>query len=358
MTYTPGVSIETAQQVSHLEDIVKLGSNENVLGPSPLAMAAIGEILPDLHLYPSKQEADLIARLAERLGGGLTPDHFITGNGSCDVLRMITHAKINPGGRAIIAGPTFGMYEVLVNMFVGEVIHVPLQRYAIDLDAILAATDDDVDLIFICNPNNPTGTFVTHNQVEAFLQQVPPHILVIFDEAYMEFAEHPDFPRMLEFMQAGFNVLITRTFSKLHGLASLRVGYGIGLPQMMADIRGRKLHFNSGRLAYIGAMAAVNDDTFIARSLEMVQAGREFFYRELEALNLSYLPSQANFIFLTNLPLDAATICEATLRQGVIIRQTDSFGLPDNIRITIGRQEDNERVIEVLKDILKRNVSL
>ncbi|MCP4710742.1 MAG: histidinol-phosphate transaminase, partial [Planctomycetes bacterium] len=333
---------------------VKLGSNENVLGPSPQAIAAVEATLTDAHLYPGKEEAKLLQKLAARLGPGLTEAHFTSGNGSCDVLRMISQTYINSGHRALIAGPTFGMYEVLVNMFGGQSIVIPLRNYTIDLPALLQAIDDRVRLIFIANPNNPTGTIVKHDQVRNFLKQVPPHVTVIFDEAYMEFADDPDFPDMLEFIKTGFNIIVTRTFSKLHGLASLRIGYGIARPELMVDIKKRKIHFNSGRLAYLGAAAAVNDDEHISATLRMVKNGRDYFYREFEALELKYIPSHANFIFLTDPPLDAAYICEEAMRCGVIIRQTDSFGLPQNIRITVGRQEDNERVIEVLKIILAR----
>ena len=212
-TYVPGRSIEEAQRVSGLTDIVKLGSNENVLGPSPRAIAAVKTVLADAHLYPGKEEADLLQTLAARLGSGLTPEaHFTSGNGSCDVLRMITQTYIKPGDRALIAGPTFGMYAVLVNMFGGEAVVVPLQDHIVDLPALLAAIDDRVRLIFIANPNNPTGTIVKHNAVEEFLEQLPSHVTVIFDEAYMEFVDDPDFPRMLDFIEAG-KVVVTRTFS-------------------------------------------------------------------------------------------------------------------------------------------------
>ena len=335
-----------------MSNLINLGSNENLLGPSPQALAAVQAALVETHLYPGNQEAILIQKLAAYLGSGLSEAQFITGNGSCDVLRMIAHTLINPGGRAIVAAPTFGMYEVLVAMFEGQTIRAPLQDYTVDLPAILDRLDETVDLIFICNPNNPTGTMITHSDVQEFLQRLPSNVVVVFDEAYMEFADDPNFPRMLDFIRDGYRIVVTRTFSKLYGLASLRLGYGIGPPDLMADIRKRKLHFNSGRPAYVGAAAALADDDFRARSLEMVSAGRRFFYRELENLGLTYLPSQSNFIFLLNLPLDAAFICQEAAERGIIIRQTDSFGLPNNIRITIGRQADNERVIEVLREIV------
>lgn len=352
-TYVPGRSIDEARLLSGMEEILKVGSNENVLGPSPRAMAAVEAALHDIHLYPGQEESLLMQKLAAWIGGGLTEDHFVTGNGSCDVLRMITHTFVGQGGKTVIPAATFGMYQFLVSMYGREAVTVPLKDYTIDLQAVLEAIDEDVRLVFICNPNNPTGTTVTHEQVGAFLAQVPPHLVVVFDEAYMEFADDPDFPRMVEYVQAGHKIVVTRTFSKLHGLASLRIGYGFGHPDLIAAIRRNKLVFNSGRLAYIGAAAAVDDEEHIVATLDMVRQGREYFYRAFDELGLRYVPTQSNFIFLHHLPVDAATICEKAIKRGIILRRTDFFGLPDDIRITIARQHENERVVQALREILQ-----
>jgi histidinol-phosphate aminotransferase len=350
--YVQGKSIEEAQEISGMTEILKVGSNENVLGPSPKAQEAIRAALKDAHLYPDKQENILLEKLAARIDRRLSADNFISGNGSCDVLRMITHTFMAPGKKALIGAPTFSMYRILVDMFGGEYVNVPLKNFTMDLDAIASAVDDTVSLIFVCNPNNPTGTIVTHSQVAEFLDRVPEHIVVVFDEAYVEFVDDPDFPRSVDFIEQGYNVLVTRTFSKLHGLASLRVGYGFGREDLMDKIRENKLHFNSGRLAYLGAAAAVDDEAHIVESLQMVEQGREYFYQEFEKIGIEYLPTQSNFIFLTNLPKDANEICDKAMQKGVILRPTHSFGLPDNIRITIARKEDNQRVVEVIKEIL------
>jgi histidinol-phosphate aminotransferase len=214
-----------------------------------------------------------------------------------------------------------------------------------------------VKLIFVCNPNNPTGTIVTHGQMAEFLAQIPPGIITVCDEAYMEFADDPDFPRMTEFIGQGYDVLVTRTFSKLHGLASLRVGYGFGRVDLMNRVRQHKLHFNSGRLAYLGAAAALADEEHITVSLEMVRNGRTFFYEQFDEMGINYLPTQSNFIFLTDLPLDANAICDLAMQQGVIMRPTDPFGLPNHIRITIAREEENARVVGVLKGIIEAETS-
>ncbi len=350
--YVPGHSLEEAQQISGLSHILKLGSNENVLGPSPKAIAAIKAAATNVHLYPSSQEQDLLAKLAARLGPDLNPAHFVLGNGSCDVLRMIVQSFIKAGDRALIAGPTFGMYEILVKHFGGKDSVVPLKNYTVDLTALLQAIDETVRLIFICNPNNPTGTFVTHEEVRHFLAQVSSEITVIFDEAYVEFADQPDFPKLTDFILAEHNVLVTRTFSKLYGLASMRIGFCFGRPDLTETVRGQQLPFHNGRLTCLSAAAALDDEVHIRQTLELVKSGREFYYNELAQFGITVLPSQSNFIFLADLPMDAAYICDEAMKRGVILRQTDPFGLPDNIRITIARQEDNEYVIKILAEIL------
>ena len=350
--YVQGTSIEFAQKVSGMTHIIKVGSNENVLGPSPLACTAIQDALADSFLYPDQQEDLLLSRLAGRIGGNLTREHFISGNGSCDVLRLITQAFMRPGKKSLIAAPTFSLYAQFTEMFGGQAVFIPLVDFTVDLNALADAIDADTALIFVCNPNNPTGTIVTHAQVASFLKRIPEGVVTVFDEAYMEFVEDPEFPHMTEFIQAGYNVLVTRTFSKLHGLASLRVGYGFGPLELIDQVRRNKLPFNSGRLAYLGAAAAVEDEEHIRQSLEMVHNGRNQYYLALDQMGVGYLRSQSNFIFLTGLPKDANFICDQALLRGVILRPTNPFGLPENIRITIAREEENRRVLEVLQEIL------
>jgi len=350
--YVQGKSIEEAQRLSGMTEIIKVGSNENVLGPSPKAQEAIRSALLDAHLYPDRHEDTLLEKLAQRIGGDLGIENFISGNGSCDVLRMITQTFIEPGKSALIAAPTFSMYEILTQMFGGEARFVPLKDFTVDLDGLIDMLDETVSLIFVCNPNNPTGTCVNHDQVASFLRKIPQGVVTVFDEAYMEFANHLDFPRMAEFIEQGYDVLVTRTFSKLHGLASLRVGYGFGREDLMDKVKLHKLHFNSGRLAYLGAAAAVDDEDFIKKSLNMVHNGRDYFYQAFDEIGINYLPTQSNFIFLTDLPLDGNYICDEAMKKGVILRPTNPFGLPDNIRITIARQQENERVVEVIREII------
>ena len=350
--YVRGLSIEEAKAVSGKQKIIKLGSNENALGPSPKAQEAIRKAISGMHLYPGREEELLIDKLVTKTGSRMTPEQFITGNGSCDTLRMITQAFMSSGKKALIGAPTFSMYEMLTTMFGGQPELIPLKNYTMDLPAIASAVDDDVSIIFVCNPNNPTGTTVTQQQVAAFLDALPSNIPVVFDEAYGEFVDDSDFPQMLDFIDKGYPVLVTRTFSKLFGLASLRIGYAYGNSSLMEKVRKNKLPFNSGKLAYLGAAAALDDEAFIANTLAMVRKGKDYYYHSFDAMGIHYIPTQSNFVFLTDLPKDAGLICDEALKRGIILRPTTPFGLPDNIRITIGREEENQRVIETLKEIL------
>ena len=335
-----------------MASIIKVGSNENVLGPSPKALAAIDAALADAYLYPEQQEALLRSRLAGFIGCGLKEENFVTGNGSCDVLRLIIQAYIRPGKKSLIAAPTFNLYGVLTEMFGGAVATVPLKNYTVDLEALAEAIDADTALVFVCNPNNPTGTIVTHDRVAAFLERVPNGVVTVFDEAYMEFVEDPAFPHMAEFIRAGHDVLVTRTFSKLHGLAGLRIGYGFGRDDLVEKARRNLLPFNGGRPAFVGATAALEDEDHIQHSLEMVRRGRQQYYRALDEMGIGYVPTESNFIFLSKLPMSAQRISEEATRRGIILRPTDPFGLPENLRITFARQDENALVLQALREII------
>lgn len=338
--------------LSGMQEILKVGSNENVLGASPKALDAITAALADANLYPDQQEDLLLGILAARIGNGLSRDHILSGNGSCDVLRMIVQTFSGKGKVSVIGAPTFSMYSMLTDLFHGTSRLVPLINYSMDLPSIARAITPDTSLVFICNPNNPTGTYVSHAQVEDFLQQIPPGVLPIFDEAYMEFADAPDFPRLGEFIARGRQLLVTRTFSKLYGLASLRVGYCFGPASLIARIRLQRVHFNSGRMAFLGAAAAVEDEQHIQATLDMVREGRQQYLLGLQKLGIPCLASQANFIYIPKLPLSPADVAEKAIRRGIILRPTDSFGLPDGIRITIARRHENEHVLATLEEII------
>ena len=331
-----------------MKKMINLAFNENVLGPSPRAMEAIQNAASRAHLYPTDQENVLLEKLAAQIGGGLGVDNFLSGNGSCDVLRMLVLALLSPDDKAVIAAPTFGIYQMLVTMFGGEAVNVPLRDFTVDLPALLRAIDSRTKLVFICNPNNPTGTYITHHALALFLDQVPPHVTLILDEAYMEFAHAADFPRATEFVAAGKKLFVTRTFSKLHGLAGLRVGYGFGPVALAEQIRQRKLHFNSGGLVWSGAAAAVDDHEFISRSIEMVSNARKYYATALDELKIGYVPTQSNFLLLKNLPVAAPVLIDAAKAEGLLLNHTSWSGLDEHVRITFADPEVNQRVVRIL----------
>lgn len=336
-----------------MSELVRLNANENMLGPSPLAMAAVQKATLEANLYPTDQDQLLLERLIARIDPRLTVDNFVLGHGSGDVLRAIAQTYILPGMEVVVPTPTFAAYKRLTQLHRGQLVPVPLKEYQIDLTAVLAAITPQTALIFICNPNNPTGQIITHEAMAAFLSQLPQHVTVVVDEAYLDFVDDPAFPRMTDFIAAGHNLIVARTFSKVYGLASLRLGYGFGDLPAITPVRDGRSKFEIGRLAYAGAAAALNDEEHVVNTIEMVHAGREYFYRELAQLGISYLPSQGIFLLIKDLPMPAPQLVEAVLAKGVIIRHMDIFDMPGYIRISIGRPDDNARAIAALAQVLQ-----
>jgi histidinol-phosphate aminotransferase len=336
-----------------MSELVRLNANENMLGPSPLAVAAMQKASLEANLYPTDQDQLLIERLIARIDPHLTADNFVLGHGSGDVLRAIAQTYILPGMEVIVPIPTFAAYKRLTLLHRGQLVPVPLKAYQVDLMAVLAAITPNTALIFICNPNNPTGQIITHEAMAAFLSQVPERVVVVVDEAYLDFVDDPAFPRMTEFIAADYNLIVARTFSKVYGLASLRLGYGFGSMGAITPVQNGRNRFEIGRIAYAGAAAALNDEEHVVNTIEMVQAGREYFYEELSKLGISYLPSQGIFLVIKDLPVPAPQLVEAVLAKGVIIRHMDIFDMPGYIRISIGRPEDNAKAIAALAQVLQ-----
>lgn len=330
---------------------VRLCYNENVLGTSPLAAAAVAAAAGDSYLYPDQLETRLAQKLSHRLGGGLSPENFVFGNGCNDVIRMVTDATIGPGETAVIPANSFGAYVAYITRNKGIARAIPLQAYTHDLEAMAAAITDDVKLVVLCNPNNPTGTAVSHDAVAAFLAAIPRRTVVLLDEAYLEYADPETFPRSLAFVAAGYNVIITRTFSKLYGLAGLRIGYGYGRADLIAHIRRYTLHFHCSRLSYVAALAALDDEKHVTRTLALVRNGRAYLHQALTEMSVAHIIGYGNFIYLTDLPIDAATLCDEAAQRGVLLRPVNAAEAPHNLRVTIGSQADNERFIAVLREI-------
>ena len=332
---------------------LRLHANENLLGPSPMAVAAMQEACLNANFYPQNHEAILLEKLAAHIGHGIRPEQFVLGNGSADVLRMLVQHHGLPDAEIVVPRPTFVAYKRLTRVHRANLVEVPLIDYQIDFDGLINAITDKTTLLFLCNPNNPTGLYVNHQEMADFLARVPEHVCVVVDEAYHDFVDVNDFPRMMEFVNAGYNVIVARTFSKVYGLASMRVGYGYGPEHVIAPIRDTRVRSEMGIMAYAGAAAALADEAHIVNSIEMVQEGREFYYKEFDRLGLKYLRSQAFFITVEDPPVPAQQIVDEALKQGVLLRHADVFDMPGYLRVSIGRPEDNKRVIEVLENIFQ-----
>jgi histidinol-phosphate aminotransferase len=351
--YIRGRSIEEIQRQLGVPDIIKLGSNECLYGPSPRAIEAIRKMALQAHYYPGVEAHDLREQLAAQLGHDFTAENIIIGNGSADVLRAIAQTFVFDRVESIIQMPAFQMYEILTDMYGGRpVVLRQTDSYEYDLDEMCAHVTPKTRLLFFNNPNNPTGLYVRHAALTALLDRLPPHVIVVLDEAYADFAEASDFPNALEYVRDGRNVIATRTFSKLYGLAGLRVGYGIARPDLIDALLRTQTAFHVGTLPLLAAAAALTDHDHVRRALEVNHDGKAYLYREFEALGLEYLPTEANFIMLVNLPFPVTAIERVMHTHGVILRPCEPFGLPDALRITIAPPEINERMIHALRETL------
>jgi len=352
--YVAGTSIEEVQRKYGLAEVIKQASNENALGPSPLAVKAIQETLHNIHRYPPVADDELRAKLARVLtDGGLSEECFITGNGSCDVLCMITRAFIcEQGDEAILCPPTFELYEIVVKICGGRCVFVNLRDdFSYDLPQVLASITDRTRLIFLCNPNNPTGTVLDPAELDQFLAEVPPCVLVVVDEAYREYVDPELAPDTLGYIREGRNVVSVRTFSKVYGLAGLRVGYGIAYEELAQYIRRLRVPFHINAVSMWGAIAALDDREHVERSVQHNRVEREFLYAGLDDLELSYARSQSNFI-LVRPGYDPQLIYERMLKKGVIIRPMAAFGAPDCFRITVGTRAEDERFLQALGEVM------
>ncbi len=347
--YVPGKPIEELERELGIRDSVKLASNENPLGPSPRAIAAIRAAIDHLHRYPDGAGHDLIAALAAHLN--CDPSNIVMGNGSDDIIALLANALLTPGDRAVMPRPSFLMYEIAVRTVGAEPVFVPLKNLSIDLDAILRAVDDRTRLVFLCNPNNPTGTIIGQQAFERFLTALPPAVVVVVDEAYIEFVRDPQCLQSLP-MAAGERPVVTlRTFSKLYGLAGLRVGYGVMPAWLVQGLNRIRQPFNVNVLAQIGARAALNDQEFVKTTLALVHSGLDYLYAELGAMALTYFPTQSNFLMIDT-GRDAQAVFEAMLRKGVIVRSMRGYGFPNYVRVNVGTPDENRRFIEALRVVI------
>jgi histidinol-phosphate aminotransferase len=348
--YSPGKPIEEVEREYGLTDIVKLASNENPLGPSPLALEAMKKAIEQTRLYPDNDWYHLRRDLAQHLG--LPVEQITIGRGSDEIILQIGLAFIRPGERALMPEGPFSQYEFTTRLMGGECVMFPMPDYQYDLKAMARLLDERTKVVWIGNPNNPRGTIVTIDGLPEFMEHVPDNCIVVFDEAYFEYVDDPHYPDTLTMLEEGAeNLIILRTFSKIYSLAGLRIGYGFGPRPLIDDLMRVRAPFNVSTVAMEAARASLRDHTQVERSAKLNREGKEYLYGELQRLGLSYAPTQANFI-LVDTGIDCRQVFEGLLRQGVIVRTGDIFGLNTHIRVTIGLPEQNRRFIAALAKTL------
>jgi len=347
--YPPGKPIEELERETGIVGPIKLASNENPLGPSPKATAAIKENLNRIHRYPDGSCYYLRQKLAEKFG--LPVRKIIVGNGSDEIIELVAHTFLSPDEEVIVPVPTFLLYGKVVESFGGKTVTVPLSDFRIDLPAILEAVSPRTKIIFINNPNNPTGKALKKKELSHFLHALPSDVIVVLDEAYIEFATDPSVASLVELLEPHPLLVVLRTFSKAYGLAGLRIGYGFASEMIIDSLNLVRQPFNANHLAQVGALAALDDDEFVKKTLALTRDGLEFLYSQLDRMGLEYVTTQTNF-FLIKTPLGAEETYRRMLREGVIVRPMESFGLKDYIRINAGLPEENNRFIKTLEKIL------
>lgn len=349
--YQPGKPIEEVEREYGIHNAIKMASNENPLGPSPKAVAAIKKVLNKIHRYPDGGSFYLREKISKKLK--VEPENLLFGNGSDEILVMAVRAFVSEGDEILISDPTFLIYEIAATVENGTIIKVPMKNFCYDLEGFAKKISSKTKIIFIANPDNPVGTYVTQKNLENFLKIVPSHVVVVLDEAYYEFgAAKKDYPNALPFLKKYSNLIIARTFSKAYGLAGLRIGYGVMSPDLVETLNKVREPFNVNLLAQAAAIAALDDAVFLKKSVSVVSEGRRYLEIEFAKMKLAVVPTVTNFM-LVDLETDANAVYEKLLRKGIIVRSMRAWGLQTFIRVTIGKKEENKRFIQTLKEILK-----
>lgn len=349
VAYQPGKPIEETARELGLDphDIVKLASNENPLGPSPKAVEAVSRAAAGVNIYPDGAAFRLRSAIAEFCG--VEFGQTVVGTGSSEVIELMCHALLNPQAEVVAARHAFSMYPVMSQLFGSTYVEVPNKPdWTHDLNGFLDAITDSTRIVFITNPTNPVGTVVTQREIDEFMDKVPEHVLVCFDEAYREFSDNP--PDTLKFVREGRNVIVLRTFSKAYGLAGLRVGYGVAPEHITDMLHKARAPFNLHVLAQEAALAALGDADHVRRTVENNAAGMRFYEDAFREMGLEWIPSQGNFILVK--VGQGKKVFNDMLAKGVIVRAQDGYGLPEWIRISIGTPSENARCLEVLREVL------
>ena len=348
--YQPGKPIEDVARELGLpvDAIIKMASNENPLGPSPLALAALEKSLRNLHLYPDGSAFNLKQGLARKLG--MEPANLILGNGSNEILELIGHALIAPGADVVVSQYCFVVYPIVTHLFGGRLITVPARDYGHDLPAMAQAITPQTRAVFVANPNNPTGTLAHAADLLRLIHQVPPEVLIVIDEAYIEFLDEP--ADLLPLIRGGKmpNLILARTFSKIYGLAGLRIGYGIGHPDFIAALEKVREPFNVNSAAQVAALAALDDSEHVQRTRQNNALGLVFFETALREMGLEFVPSQVNFILAR--VGDGQRVFAEMQKRGVIVRPVGGYQLPEWVRISIGTPAENTRCLSALKEVM------
>ena len=354
--YIPGKPIAELERELGIANIVKLASNENPLGCSPDATGAIQKILPEIHLYPDGAGFELKAALAGKLG--VSADHITLGNGSNDVLELVARAFLSPEASAVFSEYAFAVYPIVTQATGAQALIAPAHdgskgiRYGHDLEAMEAMIRPDTRVVFIANPNNPTGTYIDYKTLQTFLRSLPDYLVVVIDEAYFEYVSQTDYPDSIAWLSMMPNLIVTRTFSKAYGLAGLRVGYAVSDPSV-ADVLNRvRQPFNINMLALAASRVALDDKEHLARSVRLNADGLVYLGTELESRGFTIIPSVGNFVTF-DVGRPAAPVYEALLREGVIVRPIANYGLPNHLRVTIGKSEELVVFLNALDRVLK-----
>ena len=343
--YSPGKPLEELQRELGIDQAIKLASNENPWGPSPKALQVLADSSASYHRYPDGGAHYLRRALGERWQ--IANEHIVVGNGSDEIISLLVRAFLSPGDEAVMADLTFVMYRLAVLGSHGIPVEIPLKKWNHDLPSMLAAVTDRTRLFFICNPNNPTGTMLTAREIEETLSQLPDHVVVVLDEAYYEYVRHADYPDSLEYVRQGKPVVVLRTFSKIYGLAGLRVGYGVTTPEIVSYLNRVRPPFNVNSVAQLAAREALLDEEHVAKSRAMNEAEMTFLEEHLTTMGLRPIPTQANFLYI-DVGVDGAQVYEALLHKGVIIRHIRG----QMIRVTIGQPNENRKFLEALSQVL------
>jgi histidinol-phosphate aminotransferase len=354
--YIAGKPIEEVQREYGIDNSIKLASNENPLGPSPMAVAAVRQAMENLHRYPDAAGYELTQSIARKYH--IDPDSVVLGNGSDDIIALLTVVLLRPGDEVILPQPSFLFYEIAIRSAGALPVWVPLKSFKTDLMGMIQKINPKTRMIFLNVPHNPTGAIISKSDFEEFIAATPPHVVVVLDEAYIEFVKDLNCANSFDYLKTDKLIVGLRTFSKAYGLAGLRVGYGV-MPAVLAELLNRvRQPFNVNVLAQAAAVAALNDAEFLRKTVDLVHAELEFIYAALERLKMPYIRSEANFFMVEIGDMRTAEdIFKDLLKKGIIVRSMTSYGYPRHIRVTIGKHEENVRFLECLEAVLRHPAS-